>query len=90
MHAVAPAATIAILVPLVGRILPGLFFGFLGGLIADRWSRKTTMIVSDFGRAVLVLPVPESPPRQAANSGAQSKAQAIRPVRESKLVIVIG
>jgi dTMP kinase len=49
------AATIAILIPLVGRILPGLFFGFLGGLIADRWSRKTTMIVSDFGRAVLVL-----------------------------------
>lgn len=49
------AATIAILVPLVGRILPGLFFGFLGGLIADRWSRKTTMIVSDFGRALLVL-----------------------------------
>lgn len=49
------AATIAILVPLVGRILPGLFFGVLGGLIADRWSRKTTMIVSDFGRAVLVL-----------------------------------
>lgn len=48
-------ATIAILVPLVGRILPGLFFGFVGGLIADRWSRKTTMIVSDFGRAVLVL-----------------------------------
>src|SRR5690606_16818105 len=35
--------------------LPGLFFGFLGGLIADRWSRKVTMIVSDFGRAVLVL-----------------------------------
>ncbi len=49
------AATIAILVPLMGRIVPGLFFGFLGGLIADRWTRKTTMIVSDFGRAVLVL-----------------------------------
>ncbi len=49
------AATIAILVPLVGRILPGLLFGFLGGLIADRWSRKTTMVVADFGRAVLVL-----------------------------------
>ncbi|HLU31530.1 MAG TPA: MFS transporter [Acidimicrobiia bacterium] len=48
-------ATIAILVPLVARILPGLFFGFLGGLIADRWSRKTTLIVSDFGRSVLVL-----------------------------------
>lgn len=49
------AATIAILVPLVGRILPGLLFGFIGGLIADRWSRKTTMVVSDLGRAVLVL-----------------------------------
>lgn len=48
-------ATIAILVPLVGRILPGLMFGFVGGLIADRWSRKTTMIVSDLGRAVLAI-----------------------------------
>lgn len=48
-------ATIAILVPLVGRILPGLFFGFIGGVIADRWSRKATMIVADFGRAVLAL-----------------------------------
>lgn len=48
-------ATIAILVPLVGRILPGLFFGFIGGLLADRWSRKTTMVLADFGRAVLVL-----------------------------------
>lgn len=49
------AATVAILVPLLGRILPGLFFGFLGGVMADRWSRKTTMIVSDFGRAVLAI-----------------------------------
>ena len=49
------AATIAILVPLVARILPGLFFGFIGGLIADRWSRKTTMIVADFGRAILAV-----------------------------------
>lgn len=49
------AATVAILVPLLGRILPGLFFGFLGGVIADRWSRKTTMIVADFGRAVMAI-----------------------------------
>jgi dTMP kinase len=48
-------AAVAILVPLLGRILPGLFFGFLGGVIADRWSRKTTMIVADFGRAVLAI-----------------------------------
>lgn len=49
------AATIAILVPLVGRILPGILFGFVGGVIADRWSRKTMMVVADFGRALLVL-----------------------------------
>ncbi|HJR93064.1 MAG TPA: MFS transporter [Acidimicrobiia bacterium] len=48
-------AAVAILVPLLGRILPGLFFGFLGGVIADRWSRKTTMIIADFGRAVLAI-----------------------------------
>lgn len=48
-------ATIAILVPLVGRILPGLVFGFLGGVMADRWTRKTTMVIADFGRAVMVL-----------------------------------
>lgn len=49
------AATVAILVPLLGRILPGLMFGFIGGLIADRWSRKTTMVVTDFGRALAAI-----------------------------------
>ena len=48
------AASVAILVPLVARILPGLLIGVVGGVLADRWDRKKTMIVADFGRAVLV------------------------------------
>lgn len=46
--------TVAILVPLVGRILPGLLIGVVGGVIADRLDRKRTMVVADFGRTVLV------------------------------------
>jgi dTMP kinase len=46
---------IAILVPLTARFLPGLIIGVVGGVVADRFDRKRTMIVADFGRAVLVL-----------------------------------
>ncbi len=49
------AASVAILVPLVARILPGLLIGVIGGVLADRWDRKKTMVVADFGRAALVL-----------------------------------
>jgi dTMP kinase len=49
------AASLGILVPLVGRILPGLVFGIVGGVLADRWNRKITMIVADVGRAALAL-----------------------------------
>ena len=49
------AASLGILVALVARILPGLLFGVVGGVLADRWDRKRTMLVSDLGRAVLVL-----------------------------------
>ncbi len=48
------ASTVAIIVPLVARFLPGMVAGMLGGVMADRWNRKVTMVVSDFGRAVLV------------------------------------
>ena len=50
-----PNASLAILVPLVARFLPGVIIGVVGGVIADRWDRKRSMIVADFGRAVLVL-----------------------------------
>ncbi len=46
--------TVAILVPLVGRILPGLLIGVVGGVVADRLDRKKTMVIADFGRAGLV------------------------------------
>jgi dTMP kinase len=48
-------AETAILVPLVARLLPGLFFVAVGGVLADRFNRKVTMIVSDVGRGVFVL-----------------------------------
>ena len=47
-------STVAIIVSLVARFLPGMLAGMVGGVVADRWNRKTTMVVCDFGRAVLV------------------------------------
>ena len=49
------ASTVAIIVSLVARFLPGMLAGTLGGVMADRWNRKITMVVSDFGRAGLVV-----------------------------------
>src|SRR5437016_3388309 len=37
--------------------IPALVFGFHGGLVADRWNRKRTMIVADLTRAVILVPV---------------------------------
>ena len=48
-------ASLGILVPLVARILPGVVIGVIGGVLADRWDRKRTMVVADFGRAILVM-----------------------------------
>ena len=40
---------------LVSRILPGLFFAPLGGVIADRVNRKYAMVACEVGRALLVF-----------------------------------
>lgn len=40
---------------LVARFVPSFFFGPLSGVVADRFSRRTIMIVSDVLRAVVVL-----------------------------------
>ena len=40
---------------LVARFLPSFLFGSLSGVVADRFSRRTIMIVSDLLRAVVVL-----------------------------------
>ena len=44
-----------VLVPLISRLVPGLLFGALAGVLADRMDRKRTMVISDLGRGVLVL-----------------------------------
>lgn len=38
--------------------VPYLFFGILGGVVADRVNRKRLMVFCDLGRAILVLSVP--------------------------------
>ena len=37
------------------RLLPYVLFGSLGGVVADRYPRKTVMIVSDLARAVIMV-----------------------------------
>jgi len=44
-----------IVLALTSRILPGLFFAALGGVIADRVNRKYAMVVVEVGRAMLVF-----------------------------------
>jgi Na+/melibiose symporter-like transporter len=40
---------------LVARFLPSFVFGSLSGVVADRFSRRSIMIVSDLLRALVVL-----------------------------------
>ncbi len=49
------AGAAGIVTVLSARLLPGLLGGVIGGLLADRGSRKAVMVVSDVGRGVLVL-----------------------------------
>ena len=44
-----------IVLAITSRILPGLFFAAVGGVIADRLNRKYVMITVEVGRALLVL-----------------------------------
>ena len=44
-----------IVLALSSRIVPGLFFAAVGGVIADRLPRKYVMIAMEFGRATLVF-----------------------------------
>jgi dTMP kinase len=40
---------------LTSRIVPGLFFAAIGGIIADRLNRKYVMVIAELGRACLVF-----------------------------------
>jgi dTMP kinase len=48
----------AIAVVLVLRLVPPIFAAPLGGVVADRFSRRTVMVAADLVRAVLILLVP--------------------------------
>ncbi len=49
------AGSSGIVLALVSRVLPGLFFAAVGGVIADRVNRKYAMVTVELGRAVLVF-----------------------------------
>jgi dTMP kinase len=49
------AGSSGIVLVLVSRILPGLFFAAVGGVLADRLNRKYVMLFTEFGRGALVL-----------------------------------
>jgi hypothetical protein len=37
--------------------IPALVFGFHGGVVADRWDRRRTMVWADLGRAAVLVPI---------------------------------
>ncbi|MHB8573438.1 MAG: MFS transporter [Candidatus Dormibacteria bacterium] len=52
-HGLAPVAGV-----LIARSLPQLLFGLHAGAFADRFDRKTTMVISDLARAAMVASIP--------------------------------
>ncbi|HJV16151.1 MAG TPA: MFS transporter [Bacillales bacterium] len=46
---------LAVGITLAIRLIPSLFFGLIGGLLADRFSRKTILVVTDLIRIVFAL-----------------------------------
>ncbi|WP_255472651.1 dTMP kinase [Quadrisphaera setariae] len=52
------AANLAVAGVLVLRLAPAVVFGPLAGVVADRWDRKTTMVVGDVLRGLLFASIP--------------------------------
>ncbi len=43
---------------MIAFTLPAIFFGSLAGVYVDRWSKKSTLVLSNIGRGMLVLLIP--------------------------------
>jgi dTMP kinase len=46
---------------MTARVLPGFIMGPIGGVLADRWDRKRTMVGADVIRAVIIFSLPLFP-----------------------------
>ena len=46
---------------MIARVLPGFVAGPIGGVLADRWDRKKTMVVADLMRAGVIFSLPFVP-----------------------------
>src|SRR5436305_12396682 len=40
------------------RMIPGFFFGSVGGVLVDRWNRKRVMVTCDIGRGIVMASLP--------------------------------
>ena len=51
-----PEAAIGLV--MAARLVPGIFFGQVAGVLADRWDRRRLMVVCDLARAAILLFIP--------------------------------
>jgi dTMP kinase len=48
----------AVGVVMSARMIPGFFFGSVGGVLVDRWNRKKVMVTCDIGRGAVMASLP--------------------------------
>ncbi|HVF52138.1 MAG TPA: dTMP kinase [Actinomycetota bacterium] len=53
--------TTAVGAVMTARVLPGFLVGPLGGVLADRWDRRKTMVIADVVRALIIFSLPFVP-----------------------------
>jgi MFS family permease len=56
-YAVVLGGPLGVMVARIATTLPALLFGLPGGLAADRWDRRRTLIAADLVRGVVLVPV---------------------------------
>jgi MFS family permease len=75
----------------VSAVLPGLLLGPAAGALADRWDRRTTMVLADIGRAGTLLVLLAEPGRHViwlvylVGAGQGCLSQLFAPARTATL-----